>query len=173
MTDHEHDPDSFEERLKALAQEVGDQIERAAERIDLDDLADRIGMSGDRVREIADFAGQWLNWQFPAHETPREGRATRQAGEPADGPRDRRLGGPHPLDIPTETQGLALSALDSGRWSVAPGSNELVVKEGPGPSDPQGLVGELRARDWIAASGEVTLVGRDALRRWLDRGRPS
>jgi hypothetical protein len=28
------------------------------------------------------------------------------------------------------------------------------------------LVGELRARDWIAATGELTLVGRDALTRW-------
>ena len=33
-----------------------------------------------------------------------------------------------------------------------------------------GLVGELRARDWINAEGEVTLVGRNALRRWMGHG---
>ena len=30
------------------------------------------------------------------------------------------------------------------------------------------LVGELRARDWIAANGEVTVVGREALKRWSE-----
>jgi hypothetical protein len=29
-------------------------------------------------------------------------------------------------------------------------------------------VRELRVRDWIDNDGEVTLVGRAALRRWLD-----
>jgi hypothetical protein len=71
--------------------------------------------------------------------------------------------------VPTEEQGLALSALESGRWKVAPGTNELSSDgEGPNPRDAVGLVGELRARDWIAAGGEITLVGRDALRRWLE-----
>ena len=36
------------------------------------------------------------------------------------------------------------------------------------PPDATGLVGELRARDWIAANGEVTVVGRNALSRWLE-----
>ena len=76
--------------------------------------------------------------------------------------------GPHPLDLPTAAQGLALSALDSGRWTLEPGSHVLVTHgEGPGPEDAVGLVGELRARDWIDAQGEVTLVGHDALKRWL------
>ena len=89
---------------------------------------------------------------------------------------DRRLRreGPHPLDVPTEEQGLALSALDSGRWKVDPGTVELIpVGDGPTPGQPVGLVGELRARDWIAPSGEVTLVGRDALTRWLGQSKPS
>ncbi len=81
----------------------------------------------------------------------------------------RRPAGPHPLDLPTPDQGLALSALDSGRWTVEPGSNAFSTHgEGPPPSDALGLVGELRARDWIDANGAVTLVGRNALRRWLD-----
>ena len=80
-----------------------------------------------------------------------------------------RRAGPHPLDIPTEEQGLALSALESGRWQVEPGTNELISEgEGPSPSERVGLVGELRARDWIDAGGGVTRLGRDALRRWRD-----
>jgi hypothetical protein len=64
---------------------------------------------------------------------------------------------------------MALAALDSGRWRVEPGSHALVaLGEGPGPVDAPGLVDELRARDWIAADGQVTLVGRHALSRWLD-----
>jgi hypothetical protein len=84
-----------------------------------------------------------------------------------------RSAGPHPLDLPTGEQGLALAALDSGRWTVEPGSNALATNgQGPGPSDAMGLVGELRARDWIAANGEVTLAGRNALTRWLDSANP-
>jgi hypothetical protein len=72
--------------------------------------------------------------------------------------------------MPTEDQGLALSALDSGRWKVDPGTEELVqIDEGPGPAHPIGLVGELRARDWIAPHGELTVVGHNALKRWLAR----
>jgi hypothetical protein len=68
---------------------------------------------------------------------------------------------------------LALAALDSGRWTVEPGSNALAAHgEGRGPTDALGLVRELHARDWIAADGEVTLVGRHALSRWLDASTP-
>jgi hypothetical protein len=64
---------------------------------------------------------------------------------------------------------MALAALDSGRWRVEPGTHALTAQgEGPGPGDAPGLVDELRARDWIAADGGVTLVGRHALSRWLD-----
>ena len=118
----------------------------------------------------------------PADEDPR-GPATdpRAADDPrgaAAGPEprgaraaggQRRGAGPHPLDLPTAEQGVALSALDSGRWTVEPGSNSFSIRgEGPGPDDALGLVGELRARDWVDANGEVTLVGHNALRRWLD-----
>jgi hypothetical protein len=62
--------------------------------------------------------------------------------------------------------------LDSGRWTVEPGSNLLVAHgEGPAPEDAVGLVGELRARDWIDANGDVTLVGHSALGRWLESNR--
>jgi hypothetical protein len=101
--------------------------------------------------------------------------ATPEAGAQREGPDGERSsrGGPHPLDLPTDDQGAALAALDSGRWTVEPGSHVLVAHDGgPAPDDAQGLVEELRARDWIAATGEVTMSGRHALRRWLDAAGP-
>ncbi len=100
-----------------------------------------------------------------AQDAPPEASAQREA---PDGERPSH-DGPHPLDLPTDDQGAALAALDSGRWTVEPGSHVLVAHDGgPAPDDAQGLVEELRARDWIAATGEVTMSGRHALRRWLD-----
>ena len=185
---------SFEEKVRAIFKEVSRSIEEAAENIDLDEVADRIGMSSERFREFAETAGEWLSHQlgeaghspYAMFDESREAPSrkpgddefeashddeTRQPPPPQAerSPRPPRAPrrGPHPRDIPTEEQGLALSALDSGRWRVAPGTNELSSDgDGPDPRD-QEIVGELRARDWIAASGEVTLVGRDALKRWL------
>ena len=76
---------------------------------------------------------------------------------------------PHPLDLPSDEQGLALTGLDSGRFTVEPGTNRLTAHgDGPGPDDALGLVRELRARDWITIEGKLTLAGHHALRRWLD-----
>ena len=180
----EPDDDSLEAKLRAMAHEIGGSLERAIEQLDLSelterieeltepleqlerDLAERIGLSDERGRELADLAAQWLNRQFGGSQSPRSSNESQQSLP--EGPSGRRPG-PHPLDVPTEEQGLALSALDSGRWKVDPGTEELVpVGDGPAPMQPVGLVGELRARDWVAPSGAVTLVGRDALSRWLD-----
>jgi hypothetical protein len=175
----------FENRIRAIFKEVSRSIEDAAENIDLDEIADRIGMSSERFREFAETAGEWLSHQFfegqahpfepgtnraEAHENEEQQHEAsvhdEDEHEPAKPPTPRT--GPHPRDLPTEEQGLALSALDSERWKVRPGTDELLSGgEGPDPALARGLVGELRARDWIASSGEVTLVGRDALRRWL------
>ena len=93
-------------------------------------------------------------------------RLDAQAAQGA-GPGQPNRPGPHPLDLPIGRQGLALSALDSGRWTVGPGSNQLVgTGEGTPPPDAADLVSELRARDWITADGALTLVGRHALGRW-------
>ena len=90
-------------------------------------------------------------------------------GRPAGPVEDPLRGaGPHPLDVPTEEQGVALAALESGRWSIEPGTSMLVSHgEGPAPGNALGLVRELRVRDWIDADGTVTLAGRHALSRWL------
>ncbi len=182
MSDGDPGHESFEDKLRAIARELGESVERAAEQIDLDEVAEQIGLTGERVRELAELAGQWLNEQFqfpagagwPRAQSTGTGRSTGAAADAADAAPDagrarRRPPGPHPLDMPTDEQGLALSALDSGRWKVQPGTNEIVSQgDGPPPLEHEGLVGELRARDWIAGSGEVTIVGREALRRWME-----
>lgn len=165
------DDDSLEAKLRAVVEELSGSLERAVDQFDLSEIAERLGISGERGNEFADLAKQWLSQQFAGSEPRWSSAASRGHGGAGDSrsPRD----GPHPLDVPTSEQGLALSALDSGRWKVDPGTEELIsVGGGPPPAQPIGLVGELRARDWIASSGEVTLVGRDALIRWLGRANP-
>jgi len=162
---------SFEDRVRAIAREFSRSVERMTQ-FDIDEIAEAIGVDPARARELADSAGRWLSGQAEGFggEMP-FWAAPKQDPDPDPPPVEKpvRGRGPHPLDLPTAEQGLALSALDSGRWTVEAGSNILHTHgEGPGPSDAMGLVGELRARDWIAANGEVTLVGRSALGRWLD-----
>jgi hypothetical protein len=150
MSDDDLERNSFEDVARALADEVSRAIERLSE-IDLDEIARAASAEGERARRWIDDLGQWLREQGGATEDP------------------LRHAGPHPLDLPTADQGLALAALDSGRWRVEPGTSALAVHgEGPGPSDALGLVREMRVRDWMTADGEITLAGRNALRRWLD-----
>jgi hypothetical protein len=166
--DDSPDDDSLEAKLRALAEEIGASVERAVENLGLGEVVERLGALDERTKELGDLAGQWLADRI--HDLDASQRERPEPGE-----RGTLRNGPHPLDVPTEDQGLALSALDSGRWKVDPGTEELVPVRGGGlgPSQPIGLVGELRARDWIAPGGEVTLVGRDALQRWLTRPHPS
>ncbi len=178
MSDHE----SFEDRLRAIADEVSKSVQRISE-VDMDELSQRYGIDAERARAFADAAGQWLNERFsggdplfgdtqkPAESRVRDSMpedldldgATAAKAEQAE---TSSAPGPHPLDLPSEQQGLALSALDSGRWTVRPGNSQLAgtgTGADPRPSD---VVGELRARDWITADGTLTLVGRHALGRW-------
>ena len=176
--------DSFEEMIRAIAREVSRSVEDMTQ-IDLDDIAGSVGVDPERARQWLDGAGQWLRSQTAG---PQESRPapTPEPHQPpaADGRGDGRhaapagedplsSAGPHPLDLPTDEQGLALAALESNRWTVEPGSNALASHgDGPGPNDALGLVRELRVRDWIAADGEVTVVGRHALGRWLAAADP-
>lgn len=175
----------FEEVLRSIAREVNRSAERIRD-IDVDEIAGMIGVDPALARQWVDNAGSWLRaqaenlgddvsfgaggqaaggWQ-PEGSPQAEGRG--HAAAPVD-EESLRSAAPHPLDLPTEEQGEALAALDSGRWVVEPGSNTLAAHgEGPGPTDALGLVRELRARDWIGADGEVTLVGHHALSRWLE-----
>jgi hypothetical protein len=145
--------DSFDDALRAIAQNVGDSLKRlAGEDFDLEEVVRAAGLDPDETR-------RWVSQAFNAH------RGASPA--PSDPLRDAR---PHPLDLPTEEQGVALAALDSGRWTVEPGTEALVAHgPGPAPDDALGLVRELRVRDWLDADGALTLTGRNALERWLER----
>lgn len=166
MSDDDSGHDSFEEMVRSIAREVSRSVERMSD-FDIDEVAEAIGIDPARAKWLADAAGRWLSGQA---ENLGDGLPV-WVGRTADDDRPRTAG-PHPLDLPTDEQGLALSALDSGRWTAEPGSDVLAAHgEGPGPDNAIGLVGELRARDWIATNGELTLVGRNALARWLESAR--
>jgi hypothetical protein len=168
MCGDEGNHESFEERVRSVAEELSRSVERAVGQVDVDEIAGFIGVDPDRAREWVDSAGSWLRRQT---ENLGDEVAFTAGGSPAAATDEDplRRAGAHPLDLPTEEQGLALAALDSGRWTVEPGSNTLAAHgDGPGPSDALGLVRELRAHDWVGADGELTLVGRHALSRWLD-----
>jgi hypothetical protein len=173
--------------VDAIADAIGVDAERAKQLADtaarwLNHQAESFGEGGIWSAKSERPAAEQDPRDAPPDRDPRGPAADRDPRGPAAdtepgsarvdaGP--RRGAGPHPLDLPTPDQGVALSALDSGRWTVEPGSNSFSTRgEGPGPTDALGLVGELRARDWIDANGEVTLVGHNALRRWLDDAKP-
>jgi hypothetical protein len=176
--DEDDTNENFEETLRSIAHELGESVHRTMSQFDVDEIADAIGVDADRAREWVDTAATWLSRrvenfgeEFSVPEAWRRGaqsvpdawrRGTAASTDPLRG------AAPHPLDVPTEEQGLALAALESGRWTVEPGTETLAAHgEGPGPSDALGLVRELRARDWIAADGKLTTVGRRALDRWV------
>jgi hypothetical protein len=164
----DQDGENFEETLRSIAAQLARQIERSIESVDADELADSIGVDPGTAREWVESAGGWLS----ALTEGLGGHLARRAagGGPPAGRVDPLSGvAPHPLDLPTDEQGLALAALDSGRWIVEPGADALAARgEGPGPTDALGIVRELRVRDWIGADGKLTLTGRRALERWLE-----
>jgi len=179
MSEHE---DSFEARVRAIADQISRSMQRIGD-VDLEQVAEGYGLDVDRARSVANAANQWLNdrlsndeplfreGQAQAHDTEAHGPSANRGESGTQGTGQRPAHpGPHPLDLATGRQGLALSALDSGRWAVRPGSNQMAgTGQGappPGASDAQDLVSELRARDWITADGTLTLVGRHALARW-------
>jgi hypothetical protein len=181
MSDDDPDRSNFEEVAKALAEEVTRAIERISD-FDMDEIARTAGAEAERARLWIDDLGRWLreqagaaaasgftppwdNAQAPADPAP-PGSAT------ADDPLTHA--GPHPLDLPTADQGVALAALDSGRWRIEPGTSMLAAHgEGPAPRDALGLVRELRVRDWLSTDGDITLAGLNALKRWLDASWPA
>jgi len=152
MPDDEPDGRSFEDVARALADEVNRVVERLSA-IDVDEI-------GRAANEEADRARRWIEDLM---------RSMTQSGDAAPGPEDAPVhhAAPHPLAMPTDEQGVALAALESGRWKIESGT--FAVHDGPGPSDPLGLLRELRVTDWVTADGELTLAGRKALERWLDR----
>jgi hypothetical protein len=161
------DPRSFEEAARAVAQEVGQSIEHLAGQLDVKEIAGLVGVDPERAREWITTAGGWLGAAARLGEEAE--LSTAGVGAPDPGTDPMRGAAAHPLDLPTEEQGLALAALDSRRWTIEPGSTALVARgEGSGPAHSLGLARDLHVRDWITTDGEVTLAGRHALRRWLE-----
>lgn len=150
--------------MKAIAEQIAQSLTR-----DIDEVAERLGVDSRRAREAAGNLERWLSGRLSGPESPTgdpshvPDNAQRTAPTTTFGP------GPHPLDLPTPEQGIALSALDSGRFTVQPGSNELTGSGADpdlGVGERNDLVNELRARDWITPDGVLTMVGRQALLRW-------
>ncbi len=191
MPEDEPSGEGFEETLRAIARELGRSVERAVDNIDVDEFAQMFGVDAGAAREWVEGAAGWLRsnaerleddfpvrmpgpWRPPAREDPSRSQDPPRSGDPLRSDDPLRSAGPHPLDMPTEEQGIALAALESGRWMVEPGTDALAARGGgPGPSDALGIVRELRVRDWLGADGEITLVGRRALSRWLEAAIPS
>jgi hypothetical protein len=177
---YEDDPDRerLEDKLRAIADEVSRSVERFST-LDLDDIVESLGVDATRARKFAEDAGQWLRAQAeqlggesPFGSGPFGPGPASQPTPSHDEEHALRGAAPHPLDMPTEEQGRALAALDSGRWAIESGSGALTAQgEGPRPSDALGLARELRAHDWVADDGRVTIVGRHALGRWLEASR--
>jgi hypothetical protein len=164
MDDDQRGPKSFEEVAREIADELRRSIERATQ-VDPEEMVRAAGVDPDEVREWIGSAGEWLRSQLEG--APGE-RGHRGRPAPSSGGDVFRDAEPHPMDMATQDQGIALAALDSGRWTLEPGTAALTVRGGgPGPKDALGLVRELRERDWIDADGAITLVGRHALTRWL------
>jgi hypothetical protein len=185
--------EDFEDTVRSIAHEIRESVERMAGQVDVDELAGYVGVDPDRARDWMESAASWFGAQlehlgdefasrtagspFESKFTSRAGRSASESGgfgsQPTGADDPLRGAAPHPLDLPTAEQGRALAALESGRWFVEPASNRLESRgDGPAPSGALGLVQELRARDWIAADGELTLAGRHALTRWLEASPP-
>jgi hypothetical protein len=161
------DDGSFEKKVRAIVTDLSESVEGVVKSIDLDEIARQIEIGGERLREFADVTGRWISDRLSDPEAHHAAQAPDL--EPESAARTLPRPGPHPLDLPSDEQGRALSALDSGRCKVEPGTDELVGEGGgSSPTDPGEMVGELRARDWIAANGEVTVIGREALKRWSE-----
>jgi hypothetical protein len=146
VPDDEPDGRSFEDVARALADEVHEAVERLSA-IDLDDIARTASKEAERARHWIEHLASSLA----------------QTGDPGDPPVQHA--GPHPLATPTPEQGVALAALESGRWRIESGT--FTVHDGQGPSEPLALLRELRVSDWVTADGQLTLSGRRALARWL------
>jgi hypothetical protein len=149
VPDEEPEGRRLEDVARALAEEVHQAVERLSA-IDLDDVARAANADAERAR-------RWI--EELAHSLTQAAAARGPEDAPA------HHAGPHPLAMPTTEQGVALAALESGRWRIESGT--FAVHDGPGPSEPLGLLRELRVSDWVTADGELTLSGRRALARWL------
>jgi hypothetical protein len=182
MSSDDDRPKSIEETLRAIAAEVTKSAERLASTDlgDLERLARANGIDPDRARGMANLAGGWLRSQLDGSDIfPTASGSSDRTPTPAPMAPDTAedvteapigVGVPTPVDLPTPAQGRALAALDSGRWTVEPGTVTLATQTGLGaqPGDAHALGLALHVRDWVDQDGGLTAAGMHALDRWLD-----
>src|SRR3954452_20775042 len=98
MSDDEQ-RDSFEEALRAMAQNIGDSLKRlVGDDLDFDKIVRATGIDPDEAEKWAHEAGEWLNGQT--------GRFHGERSAPEQPAEDPLQGAdPHPLDVPTQEQG--------------------------------------------------------------------
>src|SRR6188472_2972237 len=118
MSDEDDRPKNFEEALRAIADEVSRGLQ-SFKTDDLEDVARSYGVDAERAKRFFDNAGEWLRAQAEnLGGTPFPTSAPDTV--PKQWEESLRGAGPDPLDMPSDDQGRALAALDSGRWTVEP-----------------------------------------------------
>lgn len=166
-------PDGFDDVVRGIVGEAVRFAEQASRR-DASGFGGAGGIDLDRARRWADDIGRRFAGEAAATRgsdgptgTSEASPARRPQPVPAhEGALAQAPG--HPRDLPTEAQGRALAALDSGRWRLDAGAARLVcAHDGPAPERPKRLARELRARDWVGEDGRPSRAGRRALDRWL------
>src|SRR5690349_14644700 len=105
MSEEDDRPRSFEEALRAIADEVSRGLQNF-KTDDLEEVARSYGVDADRAKRFFDSAGEWLRTQAEnLNETPFPPKAP---GDAVSTPRwddSVRGAGPDPLDMPTDDQG--------------------------------------------------------------------
>ena len=106
----EDKPKSFEETLRAIADEVTRGLERV-QRGEGEDLAREYGIDADRAKRFMDTAGDWLRSQadtFNVGQSESAPAPGRSESRPADTPWTTfpSGAGPDPLDVPSDDQDL-------------------------------------------------------------------
>src|ERR1700733_15083220 len=96
------DDESFEKKVRAIADELSRSVERAVKSIDLDEIARQIEMGGERFRDLADSTGRWIGDRLsdPGADPAAQARDL----EPESAARTLPVAGPHPLDVPSDEQ---------------------------------------------------------------------
>ena len=129
MAEDEPSGGSFEDTLREIARELGRSVERAVDNIDVDEFAQMFGVDASAAKDWVESAGSWLRSQAERVDEDLPFRMPSQRREPAgeDSVRSERplrsddplrSAAPHPLDLPSDEQGIALAASSPGAgWS--------------------------------------------------------
>src|SRR5580692_6383668 len=86
MCADERDPGSWEEMLRDIAREVSDSVERTVSQVDVDGIAETIGVDPDRAREWVEMAAGMLRAQAERVSDEMAGRASTPQPTPERAP---------------------------------------------------------------------------------------